>query len=183
MPFFNINDSTLNIIISEKGFAWPVPNNTIISSYFGVRKSPTSFASTYHAGIDIPALEGSIIVSTLAGKVTYTGFNGSGGYTIIIDSGEYTSSYSHVSPYFLVIVGEVVSLGSIIGYVGPKYISNIPNNPYKDETGKATNGATTGSHLHFGLKKEGVFVNPLDYISSSSSSSPYMSSSSFSNSS
>ncbi|MDR0979221.1 MAG: M23 family metallopeptidase [Lachnospiraceae bacterium] len=96
---------------------------------------------------------------------------GSGGYTIIIDSGEYISSYSHLSPFFLVIVGQSVSLGSLIGYVGPKYINNIPNNPYKDESGIPTNGATTGTHLHFGLKKDGSFTDPLDYISSSSSSS------------
>ena len=52
--------------------------------------------------------------------------------------------------------------GQIIGNVGPKYIEDVPNNPYKDSTGKSTNGATTGPHLHFSIKKEGEYVNPME---------------------
>lgn len=42
----------------------------------------------------------------------------------------------------------------------------VLNNPYKDENGNPTNGATTGSHLHFSIKSksENTFVNPLEYV-------------------
>lgn len=42
---------------------------------------------------------------------------------------------------------------------------DVLNNPYKDTYGNPTNGATTGSHLHLSIKKDGIAVNPLDYIS------------------
>ena len=55
--------------------------------------------------------------------------------------------------------------GQIIGQVGPKNVYGIKNNPYKDSSGKPTNGATTGPHLHFTIKKDGKAVNPLNYFS------------------
>ena len=97
----------------------------------------------------------------------YQGFNGSGGFSVIINNGEYTFEYCHLSPNFLCNIGDFVLKGSIIGTVGPKNVYGIPNNRYKDSNGNPTNGATTGPHLHFSIKKDGKAVNPLDYISSS----------------
>ncbi len=37
-------------------------------------------------------------------------------------------------------------------------------NTYKDSSGKPTNGATTGSHLHLGIRLNGEYVNPLNYF-------------------
>jgi len=48
--------------------------------------------------------------------------------------------------------------------VGPKYVENVPNNKYKDSSGRTTNGATTGCHLHLTIKKDGQAVNPFDYF-------------------
>lgn len=89
---------------------------------------------------------------------------GANGYSIKIENNDFLIMYSHVSPNFLVKVGDFVRQGQIIGNVGPKYIDNVFNNPYKDSSGKSTNGATTGPHLHFCIKKEGKYVNPLDYL-------------------
>lgn len=164
-----------NIIISNKvysfsdEFLWPVPGYTTITSQFGNRVAPTSGASSYHSGIDIAAPSGSNIIACFSGKVIYTGFYGAGGFTVMIEGNEYTALYCHVSPNFIVNIGQTINKGDIVAKVGPKNVYNVSNNPYKDKNGKPTNGATTGPHLHFSLKKDGKAVNPLSYISSSSS--------------
>lgn len=68
---------------------------------------------------------------------------GAGGYTITLSFDNYKVSYCHVSPNFIVAVGDVVKQGQVIGYVGPKYAYGVPGNPYSDGSGKPTNGATT----------------------------------------
>lgn len=95
------------------------------------------------------------------GSVTYTGFNGSGGYTIIIESENIRISYCHVSPNFLVKVGDSIERGQVLGQIGPFHVLDILNNPYKDKNGIPTNGATTGCHLHFSIKINGVPKDPL----------------------
>ncbi len=72
-------------------------------------------------------------------------------------------SYCHVSPNMFVEYGETVSKKEIIGTIGPKNVYGINNNPYRDSSGNPTNGATTGSHLHFAIKVDGINVNPLNY--------------------
>ena len=150
-------------------FYGPLLGYTTITSYFGYRNAPTQGASTYHSGIDIAAPTGTNIIAVSSGTVTYTGFYGAGGYTVTIKSDDFTVSYCHVSPSFLVYKGQFVAKGSVIANVGPKNVYNVPNNPYKDSNGNPTNGASTGPHLHLTIKKDGKAVNPLDYISSSSS--------------
>ena len=88
---------------------------------------------------------GANIISIFNGTVTYVGFNGAGGYTVTIKKNDYTASYCHVSPSFLVYEGQYVSKGAIIAKVGPKNVYGVPNNSYKDSNGKPTNGATTRS--------------------------------------
>lgn len=146
-------------------FPWPTPGYTIITSPFGSRDAPTTGASTFHSGIDIGAPTGCNIIAVCSGIVTHLGFNGAGGYTITIEGEEFTASYCHVSPEFKVYVGQNVKQGQIIGNVGPEYVYGVPDNPYTDENGNPTNGATTGPHLHLTLRKNGELVNPLDYLS------------------
>lgn len=159
---YNINFSLISSSIL--GFYWPLPSNHKISSYFGHRVSPTTGASSYHQGIDIPASENTYFLSIMDSKVLSTGFSGSGGYTIVCSSDPFRISYCHVSPNFLVSVGDSLVAGQVIGQVGPKYVYDVVGNPYHDSTGRPTNGSTTGCHLHVTIKLDSNAVNPLDYI-------------------
>ena len=151
------------IVISPYGFAWPIPGYTTITSYYGRRISPTAGASSFHKGLDIGAPEGSILIATVDGEITYTGFLGGGGYTITLSTNNMKITYCHVSPNYLVKVGNKVVRGQVIGQVGPKYVYGVEGNIYKDEQGRPTNGATTGCHLHFGIRVEGEYVDPLQF--------------------
>lgn len=166
-PNLAISSNTLNsngnyiIDISSSGYAWPAPGYTHITSYFGYRHSPTAGASSYHSGLDIGAPEGSKLIATTSGEITFTGFLGGGGYTITLTSGNMKFTYCHVSPIYIVKEGDKVVQGQVIGYVGPKYVYGVKGNQYTDEKGRPTNGATTGPHLHFGLRINGDYVDPL----------------------
>ena len=157
-----VNNSNLEITtpefsailnISNTLFYWPVPGYTRISSYYGKRSSPTAGASSFHQGIDIPAPNGSNLIAVFSGAVTFTGFNGSAGYSIHIKSDNLQFLYHHVSPNYIVKTGDYVYSGQVIGQVGPKNVYGIKNNPYKDSNGKPTNGATTRTTFTFHNKK------------------------------
>lgn len=153
--------SDLTIDISSSGYAWPSPGYTTINSYFGNRTSPTSGASSYHSGLDINAPEGSKFIAVTSGTITFTGFLGGGGYTITLTSGNMKFTYCHVSPNYIVSEGDTVTQGEVIGYVGPKNVYGVKGNQYYDEDGNPTNGATTGPHLHFGVRVNGNYIDPL----------------------
>lgn len=153
------------IFYGNLNFAWPIPGYTAISSPFGKRTAPTSGASTFHKGTDIPAPEGTTLIATCDGEITFIGFLGGGGYTITITNADGLKiSYCHVSPNYIVSVGQIVEQGEIIGNVGPKFVYGVVGNNYKDASGNPTNGATTGCHLHIGFREDGEYVNPMDYL-------------------
>ncbi len=128
-------------------------------------------ASTTHSGIDIPAPEGTEIISIMEGEVVSTGWGGAGGYTITIESLDkvYKFSYCHSDPNFIVRKGQKVQKGEVIGKVGAKYVTGPSNNPYKDSTGQNTNGATTGCHCHFTLRKNGELIDPEEFLAEAKS--------------
>ena len=147
-------------------FSWPIPGYTYISSYYGKRKSPTVGASTFHSGIDIPAPEGTPLYAIEYGEITFCSWGAGGGYTVVLTLIDYPGisvSYCHMSPSFNVKLHQIVDRDYNIGYVGPKNVYGINNNPYKDSDGNPTNGATTGTHLHFSIKIDGKTTDPLDY--------------------
>ena len=98
-----------------------------------------------HTGVDFAANGGTPIYAWKSGKVTYRGWNGNYGNFVEIDHGDGTvSRYAHMSGYNCSL-GDTVSAGYTIGYVG-------------------TTGNSTGNHLHFEIKINGSFVNPLNYL-------------------
>lgn len=123
--------------VSWAGFTWPL------------RGEISQFASWYHMALDITSPMGTPIVAAQNGQVTKvsTGtWDGGYGNNLVINSGNgYESLYSHLSG-LNVGVGDEVSAGkTVIGWVG-------------------VTGRTTGSHLHFEIRRDGVLVNPLSYL-------------------
>ncbi|MBR3041351.1 MAG: peptidoglycan DD-metalloendopeptidase family protein, partial [Eubacterium sp.] len=125
-------------------FLWPMPSSTTISSYYGPRTAPTAGATSYHRGIDIPCPVGSGVVAVANGTVIYTGYLGSGGNCVIVDHGSGLSTcYFHLSA-FGCKVGDAVTAGQTICFSG-------------------NTGVSTGPHLHFAVRENGEYVNPLKY--------------------
>lgn len=130
---------------SSVPFIWPVPTCDYITEYFIQRIHPTRGTYEQHIGLDIGAGYGENIVATKSGKVILAGPNGNYGNCVIIDhGGSYTSLYAHMGEVY-VGVGEEVSQGQVLGPVG-------------------STGLSTGPHLHFEIRKDGVYQDPLAYV-------------------
>lgn len=124
-------------------FHWPCSGSLV--SYFGYRNTGIPGASTYHKGIDIANSYGTAICASDGGTVSYAGWMSGYGYLVIIDHGNgYETYYGHNSS-LLVSVGEHVYQGQQIACMG-------------------STGISSGDHCHFGIMKNGTFVNPLNYI-------------------
>lgn len=106
-------------------YVWPSPGYTYITSYFGYRGLPTAGATSYHAGIDIGAPEGSKFIAICDGTITFADFLGGGGYTITLTNENMKITYCHVSPNYIVKVGDYVLKGQVIGNVGPKNVYGV----------------------------------------------------------
>ena len=127
------------------GFVWPCPSSRRITSGFGNRAQPTAGASTNHKGIDIGASYGASIVAAASGRVTTAAYSSSAGNYVVISHGNGLSTvYMHCSALY-VSAGQTVSAGQSIAAVG-------------------STGYSTGNHLHFGVIKNGSYVNPLGYV-------------------
>lgn len=125
------------------GFMWPCSGP--VTSPFGYREAPTAGASTYHQGIDIGAGSGAPIVAAASGTVTVSAYSESAGNYVTIDHGNgFHSVYMHASALY-VSAGQRVSAGQQIAAVG-------------------STGYSTGPHLHFGIMKNGSYVNPMNYL-------------------
>ena len=134
------------VSLGDISFTWPCPASGRITSGFGGRKSPTKGASSNHQGIDISASTGTSIVAAAAGEVVIATYSSSAGnYVMISHGGGVYTVYMHASS-LLVSQGQSVKKGQTIAKVG-------------------STGYSTGSHLHFGVRVNGSYVNPTKYVS------------------
>lgn len=122
---------------SASGLIWPV-NGTVTSGY-GMRWG------RMHEGIDIAATSGTPIVVAATGTVIHAGWLGGYGNLVVVDHGNgLATAYAHASA-ILVGTGQQVSQGTTIALVG-------------------STGHSTGPHLHFEVRVNGVAVDPLLYL-------------------
>ena len=108
-----------------------------------VQAAPPKQRYRTHMGIDYAAPIGTPIFSVADGKVVHLGYSGAFGNLIILEHpGDYHTYYAHLSNYNVELqVGNEVRRGLEIGYVG-------------------STGRSTGPHLHFELRKNGIYVDP-----------------------
>jgi len=116
-----------------------------ISSGFGQRRDPFGGQRAFHAGVDVAAPSGSTIRAIRGGRVVFAGDRGGLGRAVIIDHGEgLRSLYGHCEGLD-VQVGDRVGPGDPVARVG-------------------MTGRTTGPHVHFEVRKDGVAVDPADHF-------------------
>lgn len=121
------------------------PSKGWITSKFGYRESPFTGRREFHKALDIANREGSDIFATADGTVTFMGQKGMLGNTIVIDHGYgMVTRYAHLKK-FHTKKGASVKRGEKIGEMG-------------------NTGRSTGPHVHYEVRLNGVPVNPSQYM-------------------
>ncbi|MBN1485909.1 MAG: peptidoglycan DD-metalloendopeptidase family protein [Chloroflexia bacterium] len=119
-------------------FSWPAWGR--ITDHFGWT------GTRWHTGLDIAAPWSTALYSSAAGTVSYAGWRGNMGYMVEIDHGEgWVTRYGHMCQFPEVGTGQWVERGQLIGFMG-------------------CTGYCTGSHVHFEIRYEGNYVDPLSYL-------------------
>jgi murein DD-endopeptidase MepM/ murein hydrolase activator NlpD len=135
--------NTRRDLLSSTPSIWPTKG--WISSNFGYRTSPFTGKREFHKGLDISGPSGTPVYAPANGKVSFTGTDGGYGLCIVLNHGNgITTRYAHLNRTG-VKVGQNVSRGEMIGLMG-------------------NTGRSTGPHLHYEVRLNGVFVNPERFI-------------------
>lgn len=122
---------------------WPVQG--WVSSPFGARTSPFTGKREFHKGLDISAPTGTPIYAPAKGKIIFTGRDGGYGLSMMVDHGSgIKTRYAHLHS-IAIKRGQKVTRGELIAYVG-------------------STGRSTGPHLHYEVRLNGVPVNPMRYV-------------------
>lgn len=121
------------------------PQKSWISSGYGIRISPFTGKKELHLGIDIAGWKGTPIVATAKGRVIFVGKCRTLGLMASIrHDSTFTTEYAHLLKA-AVKMGQHVRRGELIGYMG-------------------NSGWSTGYHVHYGIKKNGRYINPFTYM-------------------
>ena len=116
-----------------------------LSSYYGTRKDPFTGSPAHHKGIDFAGKQGTEVIATGSGIISWVGDRHGYGQLIEIDHGSgYKTRYGH-NEKILVKMGEVVDKGQHIALMG-------------------SSGRSTGPHVHYEILKSGRQINPLKYV-------------------
>lgn len=130
-------------VASRLALLWP--SGGIVTSRFGWRIHPIFGSREFHTGMDIATRYGSPVVAALGGVVRFVGWKSGYGRLVVIEhDGGIETSYSHLSAA-VVSPGQGVAPGQIIGRIG-------------------SSGWSTGPHLFFEVRRNGVPVDPARYL-------------------
>lgn len=122
-----------------------VPAHGAVSSLFGYRNDPISGAHKLHSAVDIAVDEGTKVSAAWDGIVTKAGYDDTAGnYVWMVHKNGCETLYCHCSK-ILVSAGDVIRAGETVALSG-------------------NTGYSTGPHLHFGIKKDGEMIDPLNYL-------------------
>lgn len=117
----------------------------LLTSTFGMRTDPYTNHRVMHKGVDFAADHGSDVVAPASGTVIFVGFRGEYGKTVVVDHGYgLQTHFAHLSNY-KVEVGEALKRGQVLGAVGKT-------------------GRTTGVHLHYEVRLNGIPQDPEKFI-------------------
>ncbi len=121
----------------------PLKFSRISSGFDRRRMHPVLHTTTAHLGIDYAAPTGTPVWAAASGTISHRGpAGGAGNLVMIRHDGGYETAYMHLSKFATdQKVGQRVQAKTVIGYVG-------------------TTGLSTGPHLHFGVKKNGAYIDP-----------------------
>lgn len=147
--FQRISDSLQMSIdeLSDYPVIFPLKKPCRISSGFGMRVHPVYRVRKFHTGIDIAETKGTPVYATGNGEIISKGYcSGYGYYIEIVHAGGFRSFYAHLSKT-MVNIGDSVSIAQQIACVG-------------------NSGVSTGSHLHYEIRKGKRFLNPAEWCCS-----------------
>ncbi|WP_100373072.1 peptidoglycan DD-metalloendopeptidase family protein [Bacillus sp. FJAT-45037] len=111
-----------------------------MTSPFGWRTHPVLGTRRFHSGIDYAAPTGTPLLSQSAGTVSFNGWMGGYGNTVMVKSGMFDHLYAHNSRN-IARTGQSISKGQLLGLVG-------------------STGMSTGPHVHYEVRKNGKAINP-----------------------
>jgi murein DD-endopeptidase MepM/ murein hydrolase activator NlpD len=144
---YSLYDEYLDRLVHAVAFTpMGYPRTSSLTSFFGYRSDPFNSArAEFHPGIDFKGSRGDEARSTANGRVVFAGWYGGYGKCVRIEhANNFETLYGHLSR-ISVKVGEEVTVGQKVGEIG-------------------STGHSTGTHLHYEVRKNGKAVNPISFL-------------------
>ena len=134
------------VLWEKKEEEWLPPVDGVITSGCGERENPILHKQENHNGLDIAVAEGTDVIAVKSGMVTEVRTSATYGKVLQYETADgYTVMYAHLSEV-LVQEGEEIRQGQIVARSG-------------------NTGLSTGPHLHYSLWKDGILLDPMEYLS------------------